>query len=155
MADVEKATGSTPAIERRRPDWFEQMLADWPRLRLLPMMPPSFEDEELIRVEQSTSDKEVVVRAEAPGIDPEKDVEITVSDHTLRMRVERREESESEEEGVKRSEFRYGSFSRTVPLPVGAVEKDVGATYKDGILEVRIPLDQRAAESKKIKVKRH
>ena len=89
-----------------------------------------------------------------PGIDPDKDVQISVTDHTLHLRAERREETKTEEKGTYRSEFRYGSFARTVPLPVGATDKDVKATYKDGILEVRIPIDRGEAESKKIPIQR-
>ncbi len=162
MADEDTSPAAEPTsagtkLERRpQPDFFERMFNEWPwpRSRLVPAVWPAFEGSEMIRVEESTDDKEVVVRAEVPGIDPDKDVEITVSDHTLRLRVERREESTSDEKGVKRSEFRYGSFSRAVPLPAGASEKDVNATYKDGILEVRIPIDKKAAEAKKVKIRR-
>jgi HSP20 family protein len=94
------------------------------------------------------------VRAEMPGIDPDKDVDITVSDHTLHLRAERREESKSQEKGRYRSEFRYGSFSRTIELPTGATDKDVKAQYKDGILEVRIPIDRQEVEAKKIPIER-
>jgi len=88
------------------------------------------------------------------GIDPDKDVEIQVSDHTMHLRAERRQESEVEEKGGYRSEFHYGSFTRSVPLPVGATEQDVKASYKDGILEVRIPVDRKAAEAEKIPIQR-
>jgi HSP20 family protein len=89
-----------------------------------------------------------------PGIDPDRDVEITVRDHTLRLHAERREEHKTEEHGTYRSEFRYGSFTRTVPLPLGASEDDVKATYKDGILEVQIPIDRSEAEARKVAVQR-
>ena len=108
----------------------------------------------MLRVEEFVDGDDVVVRAEMPGIDPEKDVEITVSDHTLHLRAERRQESKSDEKDGFQSEFYYGSFVRTVRLPVGATEKDVKATYKDGILEVRIPVDRKKAESNKIPVQR-
>jgi HSP20 family protein len=57
----------------------------------------------------------------------------------LRVHVERREESKTEDKGSYRSEFRHESFTRVVPMPAGATEKDVKATYKDGILELRVP----------------
>jgi HSP20 family protein len=47
---------------------------------------------------------------------------------------------EHEEEGRYRSEFRYGSLVRRLPLPAGASEDDVTATYRDGILEIRVPI---------------
>ena len=70
----------------------------------------SLDDAQMLRVEEALHDDEVVVRAEMPGIDPDKDVDITVSDHVLRIRAERREESKSEEKGTYRSEFRYGEL---------------------------------------------
>jgi HSP20 family protein len=75
-----------------------------------------------------------------------------VDDHLLRVKAERRQESKSEDKKGYRSEFRYGSFTRTVPLPAGATEEDVKASYTDGILEVRIPIDGAAAEAMKIPI---
>lgn len=79
------------------------------------------------------------MRAELPGIDPETDVVLTVSDHTLRIDAERKEEEKVKEKGYLRHEVRYGSFHRTLPLPEGVTEADIKASYKDGFLEVRIP----------------
>lgn len=107
-----------------------------------------------LSVEEFRDGDDLVVRAEMPGIDPDDDVEITVSDHTLRLRAERRFETKTEGKRGYRSEFHYGSFSRSVPLPAGATEHDVKATYTDGILEVRIPLDNAEATAKKIPIAR-
>lgn len=89
-----------------------------------------------------------------PGLDPDKDVEIDVTGQMLRIRAERRQESKTEDKGRYRSEFRYGSFSRAVPLPAGATDQDVKATYKDGILEVRVPIDHGKAEAHNIPIQR-
>jgi HSP20 family protein len=107
-----------------------------------------------IPVEEFTEGKTHVIRAELPGIDPDKDVEITVSDNTLHLRAERRQRSDAEEGGIRRSEIRYGSFSRSIPLPPGSKESDVQATYKDGMLEVRVPVDEGASGTKRISVSR-
>lgn len=107
-----------------------------------------------MRVEEFEEDDAIVVKAEMPGLDPDKDLEIDVTDHTLRIRAERRQETKIEEKGRFRSEFRYGSFARTLPLPVGATDKDVKATYKDGILEVRVPVDRTEEAGRKIMVER-
>lgn len=106
-----------------------------------------------MRVEEFEADGAVVIRAELPGIDPDDDVEITVSDHQLHLRAERK--SSTKEDDVKgwRSEFRYGSFERTMALPPTATDKDVKATYTDGILEVRIPLGREAA-AKRVPISR-
>lgn len=103
-----------------------------------------------IRVEDFVEGDQYVVRAELPGVDPDKDVEITVQRGVLTLRCERREQRA--EKG--RSEFRYGSFARSVRLPEGAREDDVKASYKDGILTVRVGLGQPSAGAKKITVAR-
>ena len=82
----------------------------------------------------------VVIRAELPGIDPEQDVELTVADDVLHLRAERRERTEHKDKGGYRSEFRYGSFSRALPLPAGCRDEDISAAYRDGVLEVRVPV---------------
>lgn len=137
-------------------DWFSRWFEDWPAF---PRWPEAWrsrllEGWEPLRVEEVQEDDALVVKAEMPGIDPDQDVEITVSDQTLHIRAERRQESRSEEDGRVRSEFRYGSFARSVPLPAGATEEDVQASYKDGILEVRIPVDEHKAEARRIEVQR-
>jgi HSP20 family protein len=160
MASEETAPAvRQPAAAPRRgaqADWLERMFAEWPwsRPRLVPAVWPAFEGADVLRTEEIVDDKQVLVRAELPGIDPDKDVEITVSDHTLRITAERRETTTSDEKGTYRSEFRYGRFAREVPLPAGASEEGVKATYKDGILEVRVPLDTARAEARKVRVKR-
>jgi HSP20 family protein len=155
MAKHEKAD-MTPAVRSSESgDLLDRWFGQFPWPRLWPDVRRSFGDVmDLLKVEEFTHDDHVVVRAEMPGIDPDKDVQITMSDHTLRIAAERREESKSEENGGYRSEFHYGSFTRTVALPVGASDKDVKATYKDGILEVYIPIDRHEAEAKKVPVQR-
>jgi HSP20 family protein len=111
-------------------------------------------DEDLVRVEEYLDGDTAVVRAEMPGIDPDRDIEITVADHQLRIRGERRQESKTEDKNGYRSEFRYGSFTRSIPLPAGATDQDVQATYVDGVLEVRVPINRADAATKKIPVSR-
>ena len=94
-----------------------------------------------MRMEEFVDGDELVVRAELPGVDPEKDVEITVTDGTLTVAAERHDERTTGEKGTGayRSEFRYGSFRRQIQLPAGTDVHAVTATYADGILEVRMP----------------
>ena len=94
-----------------------------------------------------------MIRAELPGVDPDADIEISVSDRTLHIRAERREESERKDKPGYRSEFRYGAFHWTSELSAGVTEDDVAATYKDGILEVRVKAPAEAKEAaRKIQV---
>jgi HSP20 family protein len=108
-----------------------------------------------IRVEELVDNNTLAVRAELPGIDPEKDADVTVANGVLSIRASRQEKEEHKEKDSYRSEFRYGSFLRRVPLPDGVQQGDVTATYKDGVLEVRVPLpDQGEAAASKIPITR-
>ena len=100
-----------------------------------------------IRVEELVDDKTLVVRAELPGVDPDQDIEITIDGGYLRIHAQRQEKEEHKDKDSYRSEFRYGSFSRSIPLPDGVKEEDIKATYADGVLEVRAPLPEQAVES--------
>jgi HSP20 family protein len=110
----------------------------------------------LMRLEEFVDGDECVIRAELPDVDPEKDVDISISDGVLHLSAERRERSEEERPDGYRSEFRYGRLTRHVLLPEGTSEGDVTASYKDGILEVRVPAPHEAvaAEPRKIPVAR-
>lgn len=107
------------------------------------------------RVEEYRDGGSMVVKAEVPGIDPGKDVDITLTGDELRILVRHEEKSEHKDKTGYRSEFRYGTFSRTVPLPTAVDEKDIKASYTDGILEVRIPVPEQAENpSRKIPISR-
>jgi HSP20 family protein len=112
------------------------------------------EGEDALKVDEFREGDVLVVRADMPGIDPEKDVEITITNGALHVRAERRSETETKDREYRRTEIRYGAFSRVLPLPPGASDKDVKATYKDGVLEVRLPVVTAAPGSKAIPVKR-
>ncbi|MBP2706998.1 Hsp20/alpha crystallin family protein [Microbispora sp. RL4-1S] len=101
-----------------------------------------------IRFEDYTDDGRYVLRAEVPGIDPERDVEITVANGILTIHAERRQE----EKRGHRTEFRYGSFTRSIPLPPNADENDVKASYDNGILEVKVRLAEEKERAKRIPI---
>jgi HSP20 family protein len=119
-------------------DWFEE-----PFLTLRPYLGQP------IRVEEYVEGDHYLIRAELAGIDPEKDVEITVGSGYLTIRAVRSDKIE----GKHRSEFRYGSFSRTLTLPAAADEEAVTASYGDGILTVSVGLKtEQKASAKKIEI---
>jgi HSP20 family protein len=120
-------------------EWFEE-----PFMTLRPYLAQA------IRVEDYLEEDHYVVRAELAGIDPEKDVEVTIGAGYLTIRAERHDKTG----GKHRTEFRYGSFSRSLPLPSNADEEDIKATYHDGILTISVGLrTENKAEVKKIEVK--
>ena len=147
-----------PGLMRREPreeapdvlSRFDRMFEEWARMmpfRSVPF-PHWWWVEDLIRVEEYREDGTLVVRADLPGIDPAKDVELTVSDGILHIEAERREEEKREEKGYVRQEVRYGSVSRSLPLLEGVNEADITAAYKDGVLEIRVPEPKREPAKK-------
>ena len=117
--------------------FFERPLGLLPRRRLL--LP------ELRKAEAWIPDMDVferngntVVRIDLPGMKRE-DVSIEVADNALTIHGERKREHEEERDGVYRSERSYGSFYRTIPLPEGAITEQAKATFRDGVLEIRMP----------------
>ena len=119
-------------------DWFEE-----PFLTLRPYLAQP------IRVEEFVEGDHYMIRAELAGIDPEKDVEVTIGSGYLTIRAERSDRTE----GKHRSEFRYGSFSRTMGLPANADEDAVTASYRDGILTISVGLKtEQKTSAKKIEV---
>lgn len=106
------------------------------------------------RVEELRDGDELVVRAELPGVDPEKDIDVTVEEDTLTITATRTQREEERNADGYRSEFRYGRLERRLRLPRGADGSAVRATYRDGVLEVRLPAPPPSQETRRITVER-
>jgi len=102
----------------------------------------------MVRIEDYLEDGSYVLRAEVPGVDPDKDLEVSVADGMVSIRGERREE----EQDKRHHEIHYGEFVRSVRLPQGSRTEDVKATYTDGVLEVRIPVEAEGRASHRIPI---
>jgi predicted unusual protein kinase regulating ubiquinone biosynthesis (AarF/ABC1/UbiB family)/HSP20 family molecular chaperone IbpA len=113
-----------------------------------PWTAPPFMAAQAFRVEEAVQDDRYVIRAELPGLDPEKDIEVTVDDETLTIHAERRQE----DSGPERSEFRYGSLTRTVRLPDKVDAKDVTARYQKGILEISLPVPEAKPDGDRVTI---
>ncbi|MBE9216282.1 Hsp20/alpha crystallin family protein [Plectonema cf. radiosum LEGE 06105] len=83
----------------------------------------------------------VNLKIELPGMNT-KDLDIHVTENAVSIKGERKQESTTEENGTKRTEFRYGKFERIIPLPARIQNTDVKADYKDGILNLHLPKAQ-------------
>ncbi len=106
-----EAADAASRLDRLFDEW-AQMIAFWPLTFL------TWRDAgNPIRVEEFREAGTLVVRADLPGIDPDRDVEVTVCGGMLRIEAERREEEKREEKGRLRHELRYGSLSRTCRCP--------------------------------------
>ncbi|GAB3490145.1 Hsp20/alpha crystallin family protein [Amycolatopsis cihanbeyliensis] len=104
-------------------------------------------DSHTIRIEDKVEDGKYVLRAEIPGVTA-KDLNVSVHNGLLTVEAERSQSTS----GKGRSEFRYGSFSRTVSLPAGAAEDEIRADYADGILTVAVALAEQEDIRKHIEV---
>jgi len=132
----------------------EPFWSDWPALWRPFGLVQRFAEQPPMKLEEFDDDGTHVVRAEMPGIDPDKDVSVTVDHGVVTIRAERREQKKTKDKDGYRSEFSYGSFTRSVRLPAGATEADVSASYRDGILEIRFPIDTGEARARTIPISR-
>lgn len=98
----------------------------------------------------SETNENVIVKAEIPGVDP-KELNISVKDDTLTIKGEKKGEKEEKGKNYHFIERRYGSFTRSVLLPVAVKYEEAKAEYKNGILEITLPKQEE--EAKKIPVK--
>lgn len=94
------------------------------------------------RIEMQQRDGELVVRAELAGIEAD-EIDVTIADGMLVLSGERQQERQEDEGPFVRSERVYGSFYRAIPLPDGADEDNVTADFRNGVLELRIPVANR------------
>jgi HSP20 family protein len=103
-------------------------------------------------VDVFSRDGDLVVRAELPGVDPEKDIDISVQEGVLSIRGERKREARTDGQNYFRVESSYGAFQRHIPLPEGVKPDDIRATYENGILEVVVPRAAQLSSPKKIPI---
>ncbi len=80
----------------------------------------------------------IELKVELPGLEA-KDLDVQVTADAVSISGERKSESRTEEKGMVRTEFRYGSFRRVIPLPAQVQNDKVEAEYKDGILKLNLP----------------
>lgn len=94
---------------------------------------------------------EIVVKAELPGMSKD-DIEVNLNDHQLTLKGEKKKEEETKEDDYYRCERSFGSFSRVLDLPADVQGEKAKASFKDGLLEIRVPKTEEA-KKKQIKVK--
>jgi HSP20 family protein len=103
------------------------------------------------QVEVRERDGKLLVRADLPGLKKE-DVRVEIQDNALILEGERRQESEQKEEGFYRSERTYGRFYRAIPLPEGVDPDKAQAHFKDGVLEIDIPVPESQTRGRKVEI---
>jgi HSP20 family protein len=104
-------------------------------------------------VDVKEEDDQVIVSAELPGIDP-KDVDVEVTQDSVRIAGEKRQEEEKKEKGYYRRESAYGSFDRIIDLPAPIDEAKAQAEFSKGVLTIKLPKSEQAkAGRRKVQVK--
>lgn len=91
------------------------------------------------RVEIFETAHVIVVRAEVPGADP-RDIDVRVTGRTLTIKGKVKEEDGDTARMYYRRELRYGSFVRSLTLPEEVKGDQLKTAYKNGILEIRVPI---------------
>jgi len=105
-----------------------------------------------VRVDLEDKDDEFVLTAELPGFEKD-DIDVRVTDRTLRLEAEHAEETEEEEEGeyVKRERHR-ASVARSISLPERVDADEISATFNNGVLTVRLPKSEPMTQGKQIEI---
>jgi HSP20 family protein len=133
----------------------ERMMEGFVGRRMRPWLPERFRTEgmELTApaVDLYEEKDDIVVKAELPGMEKD-NIEVKLADHTLTIKGEKKKEEEVKKENYYRSERFHGSFLRTLELPKDVHGDKVKASFKNGILEVRLPKTEEA-KRKEVKVK--
>ena len=94
------------------------------------------------RVESYRKNGTYVVKADLPGVEA-KDIQVTLEKGCLTIKGERKVDKEVKEKKVECREVFYGSFERCIPVPEGLKTDGVKAKYRDGVLEVTIPVEEK------------
>jgi HSP20 family protein len=119
---------------------------------LLPFRSEFKDFEWMPQVEVLKSNGELKVKADLPGLTKD-DVKVELTETALTISGERKEEKEEKREGFYRSEMNYGRFFRQIPLPEGATTDKANATFRNGVLEVTVPVTKAASHTRKLEIK--
>lgn len=131
--------------EREMDRWFEDFFSPrWSLFRPGSLFPWRREiSVPMVNVDVYEDKDEVVTKAELPGLTKDQ-ISVSISDHLLTIKGEKKKEEDIEEENYRYSERAYGSFARTIELPAEVQADKAKASFKDGVLEIRVPKSEEA-----------
>jgi HSP20 family protein len=89
-------------------------------------------------VDLKETENEIILHADIPGVNRE-DLDITVEERMITLKGEIKQDQTREEKGYHLTERHYGSFYRTIPLPVEVKSEQATAHYRNGVLKLRVP----------------
>ncbi|MGB7088262.1 MAG: Hsp20/alpha crystallin family protein [Phormidesmis sp.] len=136
--------GEINTLQKEMNQLLEQFMPRWPENGDGFAFAPSAEIDE--------TESEIHLKLEVPGIQAD-DLDIEVMDKAVTIKGERKSETETKEKDGFRSEFYYGQFERTIPMPTRIQKENVSAEYTDGVLRLTIPKAPQAEEKAAVKVK--
>lgn len=131
---------------------FGAALGGWPAPRWYRALPLVDQGRWAPAADVYERDGDLVIRLDLPGIDPDKDVQVTVEDGVLCISGERKREA-VEGDRYYRREWSYGSFERSIRVPKHVQTDDITASYENGVLEVVVPKAMRLPQQKRIEVR--
>jgi len=157
VAPTQKGEVRRRGVELERMfDRFDQMMGDWwgrPFPSLTPSLPGLLRPSRALMSEAFSlrapavdlyeGEEEVVIKAEVPGMD-KGDLKIEMADSMLTISGEKKKEENIKEDAYTYSERSYGSFSRSLQLPCAVKADKAKATFKNGVLEVKLPKTEEA-----------
>jgi HSP20 family protein len=120
--------------QRRRPSLISRMFGRQPEEPEVVTWAP--------RVEMVEREGQLVIHADLPGLTKD-DIKVELTDDTITIQGERKEEKKEEKKGYYYNECRYGSFFRSIPLPEGVDTSKATAEFRNGVLEVVMPAPKR------------
>lgn len=136
-------------FERLMPrGWLAPMAWNWP---LWGRGEESFENIRVPQLDVIDRDKDIVIRAELPGVE-KKDLEVSLSDSTLNIKGKISKETKEERKDYFRCEISRGNFSRSLSLPSGVDTSKISASLKEGILEIILPKEE-SVQRRSVEVK--
>jgi len=141
--DAHEATTAPDRVQAMEVTPIEPIPTPVPVIRALPdatFWSGTSINDELIRVEEKWQDGALVVRAELADVDPDRDIHLTVLNRHLLIEAERRQRGTINRDGYVIEEQSRALFTRTLPLRDGVDPSAITGTYRDGVLEVRVPM---------------
>ncbi len=141
--DYDKNNDLFSSFRKRVNSLFDDFLSD------SPVSMKNFDFEPTVDIDED--EKNIYVKADLPGMN-EKDIDISINNNVLTIKGERSEEDEDKDKNKHRIERRYGYFERSFSLPEHVVTDKAKAKYKNGVLKLEIPKDEKKAKSKKISI---
>lgn len=148
------------SLMRRFTDDMEQFFDDFNGFAMMPRFEPAFELPTMKKfqktmwepqIEVTRKNGDFIVKADLPGL-KKADINVELTDNELVISGERTQENKKEDEGFYHSEFSYGSFYRSIPLPEGFDAETAKADFKNGVLEVIIAVPKKELLTHKVEI---